>query len=457
MTAGHLIPLINVLAVVFIAGLNDAANVPPAAVMSDSECSTEGTDVTEACAFSAMQLRASGRATATTSTMEQYNAYLASHGRQDSIRSPESADRFSLWLQRKGEVESHNSQPQRRWTAAVNSLSDRTEAELSELRGWRGKSSSAAGASGSQGRVFFNQMGAARPLPEEYTNWTNLLTTQTIMNQGACGSCWAVTSATVLNAHSEIYQAGDRYSAQELVDCVPDPHKCGGDGGCKGATVELAMNYAVFNGLAKEQAVPYRGRDGICKNDVSAPATGLLSGNFDSDSGDSGESLHSLVSPGVHVSPKNSAGTRMGLIGWERLPENAYLPLLRALFERGPVGVSVAASGWSLYGHGVFDGCSKDAVVDHAVTLIGYGIDRKTDEKYWLIQNSWGPHWGESGHIRLLRTDNDDVDQCGVDHKPEAGTGCEGGPKQVKICGMCGILYDNVVPHFEMIKDSVSP
>ena len=30
---------------------------------------------------------------------------------------------------------------------------------------------------------------------------------------------------------------------QELVDCVPNPHACGGTGGCSGATVELAMNF----------------------------------------------------------------------------------------------------------------------------------------------------------------------------------------------------------------------
>lgn len=31
------------------------------------------------------------------------------------------------------------------------------------------------------------------------------------------------------------------------------------------------------------------------------------------------------------------------------------------------------ATGWEMYLEGVFGDCSKDAVIDHAVTLIGYG------------------------------------------------------------------------------------
>lgn len=133
---------------------------------------------------------------------------------------------------------------------------------------------------------------------------------------------------------------------------------------------------------------------------------------------------------------------------WERLPVNSYKPIMHALVERGPVAVAVYASKWFPYSQGIFDGCQKDAVIDHAVALLGYGYDRKLREKYWLIQNSWGPEWGENGRIRLLRRDNDATEYCGIDAQPQDGTGCVGGPAQVKVCGMCGILYDTVVPHF---------
>ncbi len=40
---------------------------------------------------------------------------------------------------------------------------------------------------------------------------------------------------------------------------------------------------------------------------------------------------------------------------------------------------------------------------NHAVTVVGYGQDDKTGLNYWLVKNSWGPHWGEKGYIRILR------------------------------------------------------
>ena len=41
----------------------------------------------------------------------------------------------------------------------------------------------------------------------------------------------------------------------------------------------------------------------------------------------------------------------------------------------------------------------EDSVIDHAVTLIGYGKDPKSGDKYYLIQNSWGDTWGEAPRI----------------------------------------------------------
>merc|ERR1719337_610229 len=141
----------------------------------------------------------------------------------------------------------------------------------------------------------------------------------------------------------------------------------------------------------------------------------------------------------------SSGASAFGMTGWETLPKNEYEPLMRALAEKGPVAVSVAADAWFNYESGIFNGCGKDAVIDHAVTAMGYGEDNGS--KYWVIQNSWGKDWGENGHIRLER--HDAGDYCGMNNDPQKGVACQGETAPVPVCGMCGVLFDSVVPHFK--------
>ena len=44
-----------------------------------------------------------------------------------------------------------------------------------------------------------------------------------------------------------------------------------------------------------------------------------------------------------------------------------------ALAVKGPVVVSADANNWETYGHGIFDGCGRNAAVNHAVLAVGYG------------------------------------------------------------------------------------
>merc|ERR1740130_1774791 len=127
---------------------------------------------------------------------------------------------------------------------------------------------------------------------------------------------------------------------------------------------------------------------------------------------------------------------------------NEYLPLLWAIAQTGPIAVSVGTEGWLPYATGIFNGCSPDSIINHAVVAIGYGQDAY-GTKFWQLQNSWSPGWGEQGTMRLLRRDTDQS-ECGVDRKPELGVACKvpPGPSQVRVCGMCGVLYDSVAVHF---------
>ncbi len=67
-----------------------------------------------------------------------------------------------------------------------------------------------------------------------------------------------------------------------------------------------------------------------------------------------------------------------------------------ALLQDGPVAIALSADGWSGYSSGTFT-CTSNAVVNHAVLLVGYTADT------WIVKNQWGTSWGENGYIIISR------------------------------------------------------
>lgn len=51
--------------------------------------------------------------------------------------------------------------------------------------------------------------------------------------------------------------------------------------------------------------------------------------------------------------------------------------------------------------------------VDHGVVVVGYGSENGKD--YWLVRNSWGIKWGESGYVKIERNvKNAHLGKCGI-------------------------------------------
>eukprot|EP00933_Yihiella_yeosuensis_P033041 TRINITY_DN2674_c0_g1_i3.p1 TRINITY_DN2674_c0_g1~~TRINITY_DN2674_c0_g1_i3.p1 ORF type:complete len:382 (+),score=102.45 TRINITY_DN2674_c0_g1_i3:112-1257(+) len=343
-----------------------------------------------------------------------YDAYRVTHGRTEEKGSSSYKKRLANFARMKAAVEAHNAKPGISWKAAINKFSDYDKAEFKAMLGYR-RIGTRPGASSKSFLQMDDEKEAGLPAS---VNWKNLTSASFIRNQGGCGSCWAVASAGAIEAHMEI-KTGKKpalLSYKQLVDCTPNPRHCGGTGGCDGATAELALQYASEHGLQTHDA--YGGVSDQTEKCRDSSASFIAN---------------------VHVAKPT---------GFIRLPENKQHALMHALAHKGPVAISVAAGDWSSYDSGVFNECVKDAEIDHAVLAMGYGNDPSSGKDYYLIRNSWGEDWGESGYIRMLRLKSDQGEKghCGTDHNPKAGVGCDGGPPTLPVCGMCGMLSDSAHP-----------
>ena len=75
--------------------------------------------------------------------------------------------------------------------------------------------------------------------------------------------------------------------------------------------------------------------------------------------------------------------------------------------KTSPVAIAMNADDLYQYSDGVIREGPTSNGLNHGVTLIGYGEQLNSDQvldQYWIIKNSWGSNWGESGYFRVLRS-----------------------------------------------------
>jgi cathepsin C len=93
-----------------------------------------------------------------------------------------------------------------------------------------------------------------------------------------------------------------------------------------------------------------------------------------------------------------------------------------ALVQNGPIAVNFEVySDFSQYSGGVYhhtrlNGLTQNnfdpfELTNHAVLIVGYGVNRTTNEDYWIVKNSWGESWGLDGYFLIRRG----TDECGIE------------------------------------------
>jgi len=207
-------------------------------------------------------------------------------------------------------------------------------------------------------------------------SWVDQGVVTSIKNQRQCGSCTAFACTGAVESCFAIKSGNvyDDLSEQFLVDCA-NGYSVGGFGayGCEGAWPQAYFAYLhkEVNGYhQKESSYPYEAVDRSCR----------------------------ATSDGYYM-----GGTVTNAIDYWGTDENDLKALL---VEYGPVVTTIDASQLGGYRGGVLDsnqccnaasssGCTNKN--NHAVLVVGYGSN------YWLVKNSWGSGFGESGYFKIKK------------------------------------------------------
>jgi cathepsin L len=343
---------------------------------------------------------------ATEATLRDYTSYSYEAYIEEFAKKYDKQDfeqRKVIFEENLDRIKQHNGEfeaGQHTWHASVNELTDLTPSEFAARR---------AKVYSPSGHPIVLQV-SSEPNPESI-DWREKNAVTPVKNQGGCGSCWAFSATeTVESAYAIASGKLLQLAPQTYVNCVKNPNKCGGTGGCEGATMELAFNLTRDTGIALESDLPYRGTDHQCSSYKAA----------------------------VKVS------------GYVKNPVNDAAALETAVATKGPQAITVAAGAWMIYAGGVFDGCSSrgsgaGSELDHGVQLVGY------TQEYWIVRNSWGAGWGENGYIRLSRAADK---KTFTDSNPKDGVACVPYPEKQTVGGECGILFDTSYPTGATAGDS---
>lgn len=230
------------------------------------------------------------------------------------------------------------------------------------------------------------------PLPDAWS-WLDHGLVTPVRDQASCGSCWAFSAVQAIEgAYAKAHSKLVSFAPEVLVDCSLS------DCGCFGGWPRTGMQYLIdhMDGLLMPEAeypycIPPFGNCYPCNtNTTFCPTPSYCN--------------RSCI---AHPSPTTSAR----VVSWSLLGKDEEA--IRAeLYARGPLSIALNAEWFQYYHSGVSDPIACDPTsLDHAVLLVGWGVDGGLLHlPYWLIKNSWGKKWGESGYIRLVRGKG----KCGV-------------------------------------------
>eukprot|EP00934_Nitzschia_sp_Nitz4_P005075 Nitzschia sp. Nitz4//scaffold9_size221794//12291//13636//NITZ4_001313-RA/size221794-snap-gene-0.85-mRNA-1//1//CDS//3329560902//5065//frame0 len=219
-----------------------------------------------------------------------------------------------------------------------------------------------------------------------------------------CGSCWAHGALSALSDRIKITNASKdeiNLSIQFLLNCGTRVA-----GSCHGGSHTGVYDFVKQRGyIPYDTCLPYlacsaESEEGICEHvDTSCSAVTTCK-TCDTFAGMGGACTEIDFFP-------NATVAEYGRYSILTSPTDIVQRLKAEIYARGPVATGVNAEPLVKYAGGIVkDTAIWRMMVNHIVSIVGWGHEEETGDDYWIVRNSWGQYWGEMGFFRILAGHN---------------------------------------------------